>query len=56
MFPLYAYYFPEFYSRSESQVTQFQDFLKRANRYPALQLDGEGAGTNKVVLVEVSPD
>ncbi|XP_071481845.1 cell cycle checkpoint protein RAD17-like [Diadema antillarum] len=49
-------YKAESYVRTDSQVTQFQDFLKRANRYPALQLEDGELRTKKVVLVEDIPN
>eukprot|EP00057_Strongylocentrotus_purpuratus_P032272 XP_787106.3 PREDICTED: cell cycle checkpoint protein RAD17 isoform X1 [Strongylocentrotus purpuratus] len=50
-------YRSDFYVKNESQVKQFQDFLKRANRYPALSLVGaQEERTNKVVLVEEIPN
>ncbi|XP_054764183.2 cell cycle checkpoint protein RAD17-like [Lytechinus pictus] len=50
-------YRSDFYTRNESQVKQFQDFLKRANRYPALSLVGEQEErAKKVVLVEDIPN
>ena len=38
---------------SQSQTALFQDFLTRANRYPALQLFGSAVSSQKVCLVEV---
>jgi len=38
---------------SESQSTQFQDFLLRANKYPTLQIFHQEQLHRKVILVEV---
>ncbi|XP_071800294.1 cell cycle checkpoint protein RAD17-like isoform X1 [Asterias amurensis] len=43
-------------SVSQSQTALFQDFLTRANRYPALQLFGSAVSSQKVCLVEDIPN
>ncbi|XP_041643812.1 cell cycle checkpoint protein RAD17 isoform X2 [Cheilinus undulatus] len=42
---------------STSQVTQFQDFLLRANRYSCLRMSGDGRSSDrKIILVEDFPN
>lgn len=39
---------------SGSQVSQFQEFLLRANKYNTLDIFGGGIATKRIVMVEVS--
>jgi cell cycle checkpoint protein len=41
---------------SQSQVQVFEDFLLRANKYPTLQIFGEGSFERKLIIVEDYPN